>query len=155
MTSFFDLPTDALADQLVLDQLKVGITEAVGPTFAQSVRIQTRHDPMLDRMVCRLTAQVLAEKLPPRSVSETVTVTWPQWATWRDHFKATHAARWWMRWWARRRPARTVEGSRKATVTVDLQRYITYPRASIALPEFGKPVRISISQTWTNFGRFE
>lgn len=82
----------------------------------------------------RLCGYVLAEQLPPVSVTEQVQVGFPMPVSWWDMFKAAHAGRWWARWWVRRHPARTRRVTRVAGVTVDLTRYRTFPEATVPLP---------------------
>jgi hypothetical protein len=66
-------------------------------------------------------------------------------ATWWDHWKATYRGRWWMRWrrWTVNYniEARTLTARAEA----DLSRYWAYPQANVTPPEFGAPVRWSVT----------
>jgi hypothetical protein len=137
-------PTEALSIQdIILHRLKVGATEHIGAHMLESMEVSLGQDDyFLDRLVMRLKAYVLAERLPPASVTKTVTVSWVKPATWRDHWKLTFGHRWWARWYVSRRPARTVELRQDVALTVDLQKYITYPKANVPFRDSAwRPVR--------------
>lgn len=157
--------------QITLDLLKVTaqrvITEEAGHTLAGMSDWQVRRlfTTWAGDVALSLTARVLAESLPPQEITHQVagwtplhaegTVPAARFATWWDHFKATHRGRWWMRW--RHWPVHyTWEFHRwrydedrqpwRRTVTVSVRHHWTYPRAAIPLPpEFGGPV---LATTW-------
>jgi hypothetical protein len=133
---------------LLLEKLRLGWS--VRETFEH--REHRRFDARQD-LEHTLTCDVLSERLPPETVTRTerqhVTVDAPRWATWWDHAKATYAGRWWAAWYVRRRPPQTVTvpatGWVTATATVNLERFWTYPEASIRDPNMGTPLR------WSNW----
>lgn len=133
--------------EVLLERLKVGLRADIGAHTLDSLAANMVQDPFLDRCALQLRAYVLAERLPPETITQHVPVIWIKPATWRDHWKLAHGHRWWVHWWVRRRPARTVELRQTAGVTVNLQRYITYPKANLVTrgPEWA-PVRVA---TWS------
>lgn len=95
---------------------------------------------LLDHVVVTLSAKILAEKLPPQQITDTV--TGPRWATWWDHLKATYRDRWWI-WYPTDfgwiKPARTVQTP--IAVTVPVLANWTYPNASLRISDsFGSAV---------------
>lgn len=142
--------------QVVLERLRVSFGANLGAAFLQSMEvIQRARVELLGGMAFELAAHVLAEQLPPETVTRQATVTgsrtveWVVAATWWDHFKLQYAQRWWARWYVRRRPAavvpkqETVRIVRDVKLTLDLRRYRTYPGANRVLPPdtWGNPVR--------------
>ncbi len=156
-------------DIVLLERVRATVRADLGPAVADTVRLVK----ILDLMVHELSVDVLSDRLPPAEIHHTVrakqtvtvdgTVTYDRFATWWDHYKATYRGRWWMRW--RRWNVRTVKEAHPYTVTrdirckhhvtVDLERYRTYPHATVALPEsFGAPVRaysygLRVGSEWT------
>ncbi len=137
--------------ELALQRLRVAVQQRVSAemaTVASTAQFSAIVDDVVDAMVFRLQAQVLAEQLPPQTADHLVRVatTDPRYATWWDHFKDTHQNRWWMRWrsWSVRYVQKPVSVER--VVTVNVRDNWTYPRAAIALPEdrFGSPVMVSL-----------
>lgn len=134
----------------VLQALRVGLRHTVAGEFVQdATRFEAHWDYLAHHMLVSIETKVLAEALPPETVtrSERLDVETP--ATWWQHFKADHpriAAR------LRLRPVRMTTVSATAHMSVSLQRYWAYPDAK-RLPEarFGRPVRIAIPpdiSTW-------
>lgn len=103
---------------------------------------------MFGSVVCQLRTRILADDLPPeefvarqRVVFEVPASTWQMW-------KKRHARRWYARrlvarWPVRYEPDPDGRGT-EAVCTFDLERYRTYPRARVRLPQerFGAPVLV-------------
>ena len=139
--------------QLTLTQLKVGVREMVSPFVAESMRLDVMRDEVTRNLIYGLSAYVLADQLPPETLTREQWVTFEHAANWREQWKAEHAERWYgrliLRWW----PVKplTVE-RRKVTATWDLARYRTFPKAGIAYPDrLGSPVCLAIMNPvdWT------
>ena len=128
-----------------LQQLKIGITQRVGPQFAERIDARMAESVVTRDLVMRITGYVLAEELPPTTTSSLVGFTVPRFATWWDHFKAAKAERWWM--WTLRdlrwvKPPRFVDEPHTHATDVKVRTYWTYPRATTVLPgrDFGHVV---------------
>ena len=125
----------------------------------EEIRYAVRHDPLhlgaysagrvdlrqlLDPMMFELSTAVLSERLPTEQVTRRrrETIETARFATWWDHWKATYRGRWWMRWrrWSVRQLVDTHEI--EAVAAVNLDRHWTFPRAAVAVPELGEPVRV-------------
>ena len=136
---------------VALHRLKVSVQRQISNEMVYMARTAEAHghlDRMYDRMVLDLRAKVLAEQLPPQTITHTVRVEAldPRHATWWEFFKATYRQRWWMRWrdWTVRYVDTPVTVQR--SVVVKVRDHWTYPRASIIPPDtdFGAPVMVSI-----------
>lgn len=108
-----------------LEELTVGVQYALQdtPQARESLRIRTDRDRARDLLVLRITAGVLAERLPPERLHGVVTV--PRWATWRDHLKDTWRGRWWFAWVVRRWPVRYID--EPVPVVVPVRSWWKYP----------------------------
>lgn len=116
--------------QKILTQTKVGMA------VAQSAHYSVHESVFHDELMHRLEAFVLTEQL----VNDTYTaskVTWEPASAWQM-FKRDHAESWWLGWLVSRRPVKQL--AKTWTVEIEFDRKAGYPQASIALPEFGKPV---------------
>lgn len=139
--SWWDGPvTRRSFEHVVLEEVRHGITEELGPYARDRTELIRR----LDDMRITLITAVLAERLPAEQVRERrhEVIRTARFATWWDHFKATYQQRWWMRW--RRWTVRQLvdEHELEATAVVDLQRYWTFPRAAVSAPQLGDPVPV-------------
>lgn len=94
----------------------------------------------IDGMVVAIRGRVLAEQLPPEKVERTETVEFEHPATWWEMFRDTYRDRWWMAWSVRRRPVRLLTRTRGVRVEVSLERFRTFPHATVTIPELGTPV---------------
>ena len=144
-----------------IERLRIAAQQRVGASVAQSMRVEQIEDVITRDLVVQLEAYVLAEKLPPSEVDVEIkyehpeaggTDGWtddPRWATWRDHFWASH------RRLARlfRRTPRTIMTPVRYRVavpvmcahraTVDIRDHWTYPMSNTVMPPdsgFGYPV---------------
>lgn len=145
------MSTLASLDQVTLEWLKVQVSSAVSAEFAESMRPEVYRDEVLGHLVYQLRCHVLADRLPPESVTTTdrlmVQVPASPW----QQFKSTHAAKWWLRALVRRRPVRMVEHAFTAELTVELSRFWTYPEAKELPERFGRPYKamtMAQSVTW-------
>lgn len=144
-----------------LEAIRLAMQQRVSAEMLESIDIGQRpafEDALMRQIVLAVEYAVLAEKLPPQSathlierqhpeaVGELFLLTDPRWATWRDHFWASH------RRLAKlfRRTPRTVDTiiRQRATmpvtckhgVTLDIRDMWTYPSARTTLPGFGQPI---------------
>lgn len=99
---------------------------------------------LLDPMFAELSTTVLSEQLPTERVTQRrrEEVETARFASWWDHWKATYRGRWWMRWrrWSVRQLVDTHEI--EAVAAVHLDRFWTFPKAAVSVPELGDPVRV-------------
>jgi hypothetical protein len=133
-------------DTIQLDRLEVGFRQRLGAHTLESMRLEHHEDRLTLDLIRSVTAEVLAEKLPPERVerSQTFGIDFP--ASPFQHWKQKHATRWWLRRFVRRWPVRTERLTREARLTVNLERYRTYPEANYVLPpdKFGAPYRVAV-----------
>ena len=135
-------------DTVTLERLKVGTQRHTGATVAQSIELRRYEDKIVGDLVYELTAYVLAEKLPRVEESSSKSYFYEIPASWFQHLKQT-IYRWRrLSWLERRWPARYETHERKATLTVNLERYRTYPKADVVLPpsQFGQPVHVAVTR---------
>lgn len=149
----FDPNPDATVStrQVTLDWLKVGAQASLPRHLVDSLDFSVERDRMRDMLTARITAQLLAERLPTEHIETTVSPAVPVPATWWQHWKAEHP-RVWRGWLARRWPVRTRDITMTATLRVDLTRYWTYPRQSMVSASFGEPVRAMVYEHATKWG---
>lgn len=144
-------------DTVTLERMKVAGRKHIGAFTMHSLELSRFQNDLADELIYALTAEVLAEKLPPASETSTTIVRFDVPATWFQHLKQslygwrrksfrTRGLRFWLE---RRFPVRYETLTRRVTLTVSLERYRTYPKANIVLPpdRFGQPVRVAITRT--------
>lgn len=128
--------------QFTLDKARVVSQFRVDGYTRNSMRLRVEDDPsfLTDDLVLHLEAIVLQDKLPPTKVTETEIVTTPPVpATWWDHFKHEYQDRTWLKHLIVhfKAPLYKVEG-REISLTVNLERYISYPEAQNIPENFGR-----------------
>jgi hypothetical protein len=94
-------------------------------------------------MAYHLSTYLLAEKLPPERVETTEQVRWQTPDGWWQTLRHQYRQRWWVRWSLGRWPVRMQQHERTVGLRVDLDRWQTFPRAQVTLPEFGRPVAVA------------
>lgn len=106
------------------------VSESLGSTISDSIKLDYHYDDVLQSMVCDLRAHVLATELA--SDTYTTYVESEHYFSWWDMFKKTN------RWWNKlpksfrdKHPIRRIKQSHQ--VNVILTRYATYPRANEAV----------------------
>ena len=133
-----------------LERRRYGLTMDLGSFTRDSMEFQQRE---ADRMVYKLSADVLAEKLPPETINESRIAVWnfPR-SSWQ-HFKLEHSESWWLGWLVRRRPVQYAVHDKQVTLTVNLERYRTFPQANIAYPpELGPYVNVAyLEKSWSEW----
>lgn len=159
---------DHLGGQVIarLRQGKIGARLRVSREVLESMRadVQPVTDMIADDVLFYFEARVLREDLPPERIEASTVVeaapTYLKPATWRDHWKLTHAHRWPVRWWVRRWPARmvevplTVRWSIKHVVSGD--RFRLYPHADIRVRDtlgagyLNVPIRNTMTFSYIN-----
>lgn len=134
-----DEPYATLGRQIRLDMLKVAVAQRIGAQAAHQLAVRAeRGDTVLaDELVVRLESFLLAEELPPIGLDDVESFTVPRFATWWDHWKATHREKWWM--WALRdfgwmKTIRYVDEPHRHRTHVKVRTRWTYPRATTVLP---------------------
>jgi hypothetical protein len=119
------------ASRIALQQRKVGYALCV-----DRAAFEIDPDPVTDMLRCRMSTYVLAEKLVGDTQLVTGEIPFPT-SPWQL-FKQRHAGAWWLGWLVARRPVRTSPCHWGKTVR--LERYATYPNATILPPAMGAPV---------------
>jgi hypothetical protein len=146
--SYFDSPIAMPSyETLTLERLRFGLQEHVGAEMLHSMQIEAVEEKVWGGMIYRLKASVLAEKLPSEKFerSETFTLDFPA-SSWQ-HFKQEHSESWWLRWLVQRRPVRLQGLEQTATLTVDLERYRTFPLCNYVFPkELGPFVNVAVTR---------
>jgi hypothetical protein len=122
--------------EVILERLKLGMSAEM-PQVSQTLNLTLDPNYATDRLAARLTAFILAERLPPQRLRGEVQDM--RWATWYDHLKATVQDRWWAAAYVRRWPPRAVEVPIR--VSVPVQGWWTYPHAPYVIGA-GSPVLI-------------
>lgn len=149
-------------DAVTLDRLRVQFVELlsreVGATLADSVNvvIDPEPHPLLGSLAFRVTGELLAETLPPQTITEFVageTHAWVPDGLWAELVRR-HGHRWWLRWYKGQPRERKVTVPWQRAVQVEVRSRWTYPRAAIALPPvMGAPVlqvgTMASSRPWT------
>jgi hypothetical protein len=117
------------------------VADRAGVSVADSLRMELQRQ--VDGMAVELSGFVLAERLPPVREVRSATVVFEVPASWWQHLKATvRGWRWCRRVTGRWQVAvRVVE--RRVELSVELQRWWTFPKATVQVPELGRPVRVS------------
>lgn len=131
-----------LSDEISLYRLKVSnrrILDANPDLFASlEVRTQILED-LARSMMVELRGYVYAERLPPERVTRTTDVAFCETEMVPDgpwqRFLVRHKGAWWTRLWKRWRYPRylavVIKTSRRVSLTVELERYRTYPESKI------------------------
>lgn len=128
-----------MIEQVILERLRVVAQGCVSRDLLEraqyagrSAEVEVVAEAVWGNVICRLSSEVLAEKLVDSAETSELEVP----ATWWQHLKRDHFPAWFTRRW----PVRVA----KFRQTVSFQRHRTYPNASIALPPktFGYPVII-------------
>lgn len=158
--------TRPAGDPLRLELLPVAIRHSLRDYGLVGVAERLRLTYLVEDMTYELSTQLLAERLPPQYIHHTVreqqtvtgsgTVSDLHFATWFDHFKATYAGRWWMRWrmWTVRERQVVVPYAYQHELTcthrvrISVQDFWTYPRDRVGVPpDLGAPVLVSTVTT--------
>jgi hypothetical protein len=132
-------------ETFTLEWLKLAAQRRVSAEFAESVTPAVYRDTLWGDLVHQLTARVLADQLPPETVTDEHTFVFPVPGSPWQQFKATHADSWWLRWLTKMRPPTYVKHYRNGSLTVDLRRYHIYPQARVS-PQLGQPYRTFVME---------
>jgi hypothetical protein len=144
--SIFDTTTPSY-EALTLQRLRIGLEQRVGAHMIESLELHQVEDVFTRSIVTRLTADVLAEKLPPERVERSSEFTWEFPASPFQHWKQKHQGAWWLRWFVARRPVRRTRHKKVATLTVDLERYRTFPQCNYVFPkDLGPYVKVAVTR---------
>jgi hypothetical protein len=153
-------PTDGTFSQHILDKARIKMQQRVGASVLESMRMSM--DELVGmvghELALNLEAYVLSEKLPPQRVQHRVEAVHPEaggmdgyaddprWATWRDHFWASHRR---LARLFRRMPHTIMTPVRyrvavpvkcRHDVTLNIEDVWTYPMSDTVLPGYGHAV---------------
>lgn len=145
--------TPADFNRFVLDKTRVGTQLSVDSYTLNSMCLEVENDIrfLTDDLVIRLEAFVLQDKLPPKTVTETKHVTTPPVpATWWDHFKHDYKDRTWLKHLiVHLKPPLYKVGGVEVGLTVDLERWVSYPEAQKIPETFGRQYHgCNVSLNW-------
>ena len=136
-----------MVESFTLERLRLGLEQRVGAHVLQSTRLEVVEDFLTNGFICRLTADVLAEKLPPERIERSSKFFWEFPASPFQHWKQKHEKAWWLRWFTTRRPVRRVKHTKVATLEVNLERYRTFPQCNYVFPEtLGPYVNVAVTR---------
>lgn len=146
MSNYYGLSgTTPWADNLTLERRRYDVQAELGMFTRSSMKLEQREDIFRDRLIYRLTADVLAEKLPPERIERTSEFFWEFPASPFQHWKQKHDRSWWLRWFVARRPVRRVRHAKVATLEVNLERYRTFPQCNYVFPkDLGPYVNVAV-----------
>ncbi len=128
-------------ERIYLEAMKFSVSERLGSFALSRMRYELHRefDPL--GISHRLTTEILRYVTEPVAHREqaTATASVVRFASWWDHFKATHRRRWWMRWrhWGIRYV--WVEDTAVAEVTVEASLAAVFPHAEAHLPDWLGP----------------
>lgn len=185
MPDHYPSPYDSVfareAQSVVLERLRVGLRRTIGAHFAERIAFDFRRevpDFLSDALVADVTAEVLAEKLPPHTITTRIGYEHPEaigqpgvavdarFERPIDHFTAKYRGRWWAPLLGlRRRPIRyqfvpvpyTVSRPVRCDhkVTTNVRASWTYPKANTVLParDFGPVVLQTTTDSFADMVR--
>lgn len=141
-----------------LEKLRFAAKERLSSSVAESIRVEQAVDHMTRDIVLHVAGFVLAEQLPPQRVEHRLEAEHPEaggtdgytddprWATWRDHFWASHRR---LCRLFRRTPRTIMAPVRyrvavpvkcRHDVTLNIEDKWTYPYANTIVPGMGMSV---------------
>jgi len=122
-------------NQILLDSVKVGMSKLVGRFVLESTNIRTHNNPPgLDGMLVEMYTSILARKLVEDRYKDSKVIEVP--ATWFQHLKQDHAPA----WFKERYPVKLTPIT--VTLSVVFDRYATYPKADVPMPDHMGPMVI-------------
>lgn len=127
--------------EVVLHWLDASVEERVPTALLLNGQLQEIKDYFGEAIVLRLSAKILAEKLPPHTETRSKDVSIETPDSWFDHLLVEHSTRWPLRWIARRRPPVLRTHTSTVELTTTWESWMTYPWAGIPIPDkkFGRP----------------
>jgi hypothetical protein len=151
-------PTSPIYTKHRLEKLRFAIEQRLGASVAASIDVEQVADHMARDIVFNVAGLLLVERLPPQRLEHRLEAEHPEaggtdgytedprWATWRDHFWASHRR---LRRLFRRTPrtVMTIVRYRVAVpvkcrhdVTLNIEDKWTYPYANTIVPGMGMAV---------------
>lgn len=127
-----------------LDKLKMS-QNVVVPMSLGRAQLHEHVDIMANHLIFELSTYVLADRVDREVVSREIEFTWEEYESWWQHTKATlfpTISRW------IRRPPRKVWHQEKRRASWVVDRWVTFPDASIYPPEFGSQVFVQTIEDW-------
>lgn len=136
-----DDPQHEILNTVTVREIRAQLTQRISRQTAERMNFREFRDVITGDIVAQVEVGLLAEELPPERLTYVAHFDAPRFATWRDHFRATHRARWWGRLLRLRKPSFVDEPLTHVT-TVTVRAKWTYPRATTVLPgrDFGHVV---------------
>lgn len=130
----------------VLERKRIAVRKAVSDELLYHAKFDTeRH--VWDQMLYEMTSYVLAERLAPDTCKMEIKPEFEFPASWWQHLKRDHFPAWFKERW----PVRNAVVVRRYVGEVRVERHLTYPEASVHLPEnqWGSPVYVeTMSYDW-------
>lgn len=136
------MSNDVEVQQIVFHQVKVQASNYLDGHALEHLKFEVIPTSyFVNGFLATLSTYVLAENLPPHHESKTETVVFRTPATWWDHWKLAHADTRLINRFVAWRGIRYREESQQVTLTVDLERFRSYPKAPAYVTEhMGQPV---------------
>jgi hypothetical protein len=127
--------------QAHLGALRLAVTERVGQFAASRMDYEVLRELDPPALAHRMTTELLACSAGPQVYTDrrSASVQLVRFASWWDHFKATHRRRWWMRWrhWQIHYTMR--EATAVAEIKVEATIAAVFPHAEDLPPGLGPP----------------
>lgn len=133
------LETGLVTETKKLEPLRVGTSFVIDVKEMEELTPGNRQAAMdfeLGRKRVELETFVLTEHLAEEEYVESGGYSFPE--TWWDMFKSTYQLTWWLGWFVDKFPAKYAV--HKIAVGVKVDRYASYPEASIPIPDLGRPL---------------
>jgi hypothetical protein len=127
--------------QVLLTKIREGVHRRISRELVVSLSQQDVATFISNDLVLALEAELLAEELPPVTLTDEQTSVVAVYATWREHFRAAYRETWWGRLLRMRAP-KMVDQPVKRVVTTTVRQRWTYPQATTVMPgdRFGRVV---------------
>lgn len=127
--------------QVLLTKIREGVNQRISRELVVSLSQQDVAGLIGNDLVLALEAELLAEELPPVTLTDEQTSVVAVYATWREHFRAAYRETWWGRLLRLREP-KMVDQLVKRVVTTTVRQRWTYPQATTVMPgdQFGHVV---------------
>lgn len=96
---------------------------------------------LMDQIMIGMRTRILTDNLPPEVVTETTTVRVEEpastWQMWKRNNQGRWYTKWWLVKWLAKWPVIMKGHDKRITMSVDLERFRTYPEARYRASDFG------------------
>lgn len=120
-------------EEIILEKRRYAaqlVADRFGALSASSLRYAEQQNYDLDCLIKQISIEVLTRKLVDKTYEAVKTISFP--SSWWEHLKRDHAPKWFLKFY----PVK--EYDEKVKLSVEFERYATYPEADIELPsKFG------------------